>query len=135
MELANVTFQDEKGHIKVSIDDINCIICGRCISACQHEARIFEDDTERFFSDLFAGVPISLITAPAIRSNIRDYKKLFSYLKKNGVKNIYDVSLGADICVWAHIRHLEQNNSVRMITQPCPAIVLYCETYQYELIP
>jgi len=136
METANVTYQDEDGNVKVKIDHEKCIACGRCIKACTHNARYFKDDTERFFEDLKKGVPLSIITAPSIRTNIPEYKKLFTYLKKIGVKNIYDVSLGADICVWAHIKYIETNqNALPIITQPCPAIVSYFEMYRHDLLP
>ena len=135
MEMAGVTYQDENGNIKVKIDPEKCVACGRCVSACKHEARHFTDDTERFFNDLSRGVPISVIAAPAIRTNIPEYKRLFTYLKQIGVKKIYDVSLGADICIWAHIRHMDRNGVSPLITQPCPAIVTYCEKYRHDLLP
>jgi len=134
MELANITYFDNKGDIKVKIDHSKCVMCGRCIHICKHNARHYEDDTEQFFEDLAKGIPISIMAAPAIRSNIPDYKRLFFYLKKYGVNKIYDVSLGADICTWAHIRYIEKNGISNMITQPCPAIVLYCEIYQHDLL-
>ena len=140
METTNITYQDETGNIKVKIDHHKCITCGRCISACKHNARNFIDDTERFFDDLSKGVPISIIAAPSIRTNIPEFKKLFTYLKKMGVNKIYDVSLGADICIWAHIKLIEKNKSspgghIPIITQPCPAIVSYCEMYRHDLLP
>ncbi|MCL2808905.1 MAG: ATP-binding protein [Treponema sp.] len=134
METANITYQDESGNIKVKIDHNKCITCGLCVSACKHDARYFTDDTERLLDDLSNGVPISLIAAPSIKTNIPEYKKLFTYLKQLGVNKIYDVSIGADICVWAHIKHLKENGSSPIITQPCPAIVTYCEIYQHDLL-
>ena len=134
METANITYRDEDGNIKVRVDYSKCIDCGRCVSACKHKAREFADDTARFFADLSAGVPISVMAAPSVRSNIPEYKRLFTYLKALGVKKIYDVSLGADICVWAHVRHIEKNGVKPMITQPCPAIVSYCQTYRNDLL-
>jgi len=134
MELANLTFQDEAGNIKVKIDHEKCISCGRCVSACKHEARFYLDDTERFFGDLKKGTAITLIVAPSIRTNITEYKQLFTYLKQLGVKKIYDVSLGADICIWGHVRYIEKNPQKRLITQPCPVIVSYCEMYQHDLL-
>jgi len=134
MEATNITYQDEDGNIKVKIDHEKCIDCGRCITACKHNARYFEDDTERFFYDLSKGAGISLIAAPSIRTNIPDYKKLFAYLKTLGVNKIYDVSLGADICIWAHIKHIENSGSLPIITQPCPAIVSYCKLYHHDLL-
>jgi len=135
METTNITYQDETGKIKVKIDHDKCIACGRCVLACKHDARYFADDTERFFDDLSKGIPISIIAAPSIKTNIPEYKKLFTYLKKAGVNKIYDVSLGADICIWAHIKYIEKNGSSPIITQPCPAIVSYCEMHRHDLIP
>jgi len=81
LETANITYQDDAGKIKVEINHDMCVTCGRCISACRHEARYYIDDTERFFKDLAKGVPISLIVAPAIRTNIPDWHELMTYLK------------------------------------------------------
>jgi len=142
METANITYQDELGNIKVKIDHDRCITCGLCVSACKHEARSFVDDTECFFDDLQKGMPISIMAAPSIKTNMPEYKKLFTYLKQLGVNMIYDVSLGADICVWAHVKHIKQNGNsgkntagaLPIITQPCPAIVTYCEFYRHDLI-
>jgi PAS domain S-box-containing protein len=134
METANITYQDTDGSIKVKVDNTKCIACGRCVSACKHDARYFEDDTARFFNDLANGVPISLIAAPSIRTNIPEYKRLFTYLKNLGAGKIYDVSLGADICIWAHVRYIEKYGNKPMVTQPCPAIVSYCEMYRHDLL-
>ena len=134
MEVANISYKDDDGEIKVDIDLEKCIACGRCVTACKHDARYFVDDTGRFFDDLANGIPISVIAAPAIKTNIPEFKKLFTYLKQLGVKMIFDVSFGADICIWAHIRHIEKNGVSPMITQPCPAIVTYCEMYRHDLL-
>ena len=134
METANITYQDEAGDVKVRIDYDRCIACGRCISACKHEVRYYADDIDRFFDDLSEGVPISLIAAPSIRTNIPEYRKLFTYLKQRGIKKIYDVSLGADICIWAHIKYIEKNGIAPIITQPCPAIVTFCKLYRHDLL-
>ena len=134
MEMANITYQDENGNIKVKVDYAMCIACGRCISACKHNARYYEDDTAQFFADLSKGVPISLMVAPSIKTNIPNFKNLFTYLKQHGVNKIYDVSIGADICVWAHVKHIEKTKSLHMITQPCPPIVTYCEIYNHDLL-
>jgi len=134
MEMANITYRNSNGDIKVKVDHDKCISCGRCFSVCKHNARYYEDDTSRFFNDLAKGVSISLIAAPSIRVNIPEYKRLFTYLKDVGVKKIYDVSIGADICTWAHIRYIEKNGAVPLIAQPCPVVVSYCEMYRHELL-
>ncbi|MCL2100674.1 MAG: 4Fe-4S binding protein, partial [Fibromonadales bacterium] len=105
IEEANVAFKDSDGKIKVTIDDSKCIACGSCLPACDHGSRHYQDDTKRFFNDLKAGAPISVFAAPAIRINFKEYGRLFTWLRSLGVRKIYDVSLGADICTWAHIRY------------------------------
>ena len=129
------TAYSEAGQIKVKIDHCRCIACGACIQACQHESRNYSDDTERFLSDLRSGVPISMFAAPANRTNGENWGRLLTWLRKNGVRKIYDVSLGADICTWAHIRFIQKENPTSVITQPCPAIVNYILTHKHELLP
>jgi PAS domain S-box-containing protein len=135
MGMANITYQDDEGNIKVKVDSDKCILCGRCVSVCSHGSRDFIDDTARFFEDLARGEPISIIAAPSIITSIPDYKRLFTLLKKLGANHIYDVSLGADICIWGHIRYIQEYEPASIITQPCPAIVTYCEKYRHDLIP
>lgn len=133
VEGANIV-HDDGGQIKVKVDFSRCIVCGACIKACRHKCRSYYDDTERFLSDLRKGVPISLFAAPANRANGENWGRLLSWLRQMGVKKIYDVSLGADICTWAHIRYIQKNNPESIITQPCPAIVNYILMYNHDLI-
>lgn len=134
IEMANLTYRDENGDIKVKVDNTKCIACGACISVCKHEARYYHDDTAAFFADLDKGIPVSLIVAPSIRTNLPQYKRFFTWLKHLGVKKIYDASLGADICIWAHLRYIEKCAPQSLITQPCAAIVSYCEIHRHELL-
>ena len=135
VEMANITYLDDSGNLKVRVDNDACIACGLCLSVCKHDARVFHDDTERFLQDLANGVPISLMTAPSIRTGIPQWKRLLTYLRQLGVRKIYDVSLGADICIWAHLRYLAENTPRGLITQPCPAIVSYCEQHLPDSLP
>jgi ferredoxin len=133
IEGANEVSIDE-GRIRVTVDNDRCIACGACIKACRHNVRNYEDDTIVFLNDLKNGVPISLITAPANRVNGPDGGKLLTWLKNLGVRKIYDVSLGADICTWAHIRLIEKEKPGSVITQPCPAVVNYIQHYEHDLL-
>ena len=131
---ANIAYS-EKGEIKVVIDSTRCIACGACITACQHGSRDYYDDTERFLTDLRNGVQISLFAAPANRTNGENWGRLLTWLKQQGVRQIYDVSLGGDICTWAYIRYIQKNNPPSIITQPCPAIVNYILIHNHDLLP
>ena len=122
------------GKIKVSVNSEGCIACGSCIKACRHDVRDYVDDIELFMEDLKKGVGISLIVAPANRMNGNEGGRLLTWLRQLGVRKIYDVSLGADICTWAHIRHIQKNKPASVITQPCPAIVNYIQLYAQDLL-
>lgn len=131
---ANISYVADDGN-KVKIDENKCIMCGKCIEVCEHDARGYSDDTERFFEDLENGKAITVIAAPSVRVNFPEYERLFGYLKSKRVDLIYDVSYGADITTWAYLKAISENDIKSVIAQPCPAIVSYIEKYKPELIP
>lgn len=130
---ANAAILDGERNI-VNIDNDKCIRCGSCIKICDHDARYYQDDTEDFFNDLKKGAKISIIAAPAVRFNFKNYKKLLGFLKNCGVNLVYDVSFGADITTWAYLKAITENNLNSVVAQPCPAIVNYVEKYKPELM-
>ena len=133
---ANITHENN-GEFTIEIDNSKCIACGACLPACHHGSRYYEDDTERFFEDLRQGVPINMFAAPAARTNfdrVGGVGRVLTWLRSLGVQKIYDVSLGADICVWGHIRYIQKNGPRPLITQPCPAIVSYILLHRNELL-
>ena len=134
VEEANVAYMEED-EIKVRVDTDKCIACGACLHACPHHSRSYVDDTERFFEDLRNGQAISVFCAPASRANLEEWDRVLALLRKMGVRKIYDVSMGADICTWAHIRHIQKYAPETLITQPCPAIVDYILLHRSELVP
>ncbi|MCL1988950.1 MAG: methyl-accepting chemotaxis protein [Firmicutes bacterium] len=132
---ANVSsLEDDK--MSVIVDDDKCISCGACIDACHHGARNFLDDTKQFFEDLANGEPISIMIAPAIRTNFKEgeWRRFITWFRELGIQKVFDVSLGADICTWVHVRYLQRHRSPHFITQPCPAIVNYVLLHKNELL-
>jgi len=131
---ANITVMTENGP-RIEVNRKACINCGSCFDACDHHARVYEDDTERFFADLAAGKKISIILAPAFLANYpKEYGSVLGGLKAAGVNRIVSVSYGADITTWAYINYLTKNKLEGAISQPCPAIVNYIEKYVPDLI-
>ena len=132
---ANIAKFDAEGRHIIEINNERCLKCGECIHACAHEARYFTDDTDLFIKDIKSGVGISVIVAPAVKVAFDgNWRHSIGYLRDLGVKGIYDVSYGADICTWAHVRFLEKNPKANIISQPCAAIVNYITHYKPELI-
>lgn len=132
---ANVVKYGEDGKLIIDIDDNSCIRCGECIKACSHEARYFNDDTQRFFNDLKQGEKIILFAPPAIKIAFDGkWRHVLQWFRKNNIENIYDISLGADICTWAYLKYLEKNKGEKIISQPCPAIVNYALKHNNKIL-
>lgn len=132
---ANTVEHDESGNVIFNINADKCIRCGACVKICSHNARNYEDDTDSFWSDLKSGQKIIVICAPAIKVSFDGcWRNVLDILTKNGVKHIYDVSFGADICTWGHIRYLEKHPGAKLISTPCPAIVNYIKKFCHDAL-
>ena len=135
VEDANIARKDEEGKLRILIDDEKCIRCGECIRTCSHGSRSFEDDIETFLEDLKAKKEIAVIAAPSIKIAFDgNWRHVLQWLRNQGIEKIYDVSYGADICTWAHIRYLQAHPGAKLISQPCAAVVNYVLRHKPELL-
>lgn len=132
---ANMT-RTENGRIIISINDKNCIHCGECVKSCVHGARYYDDDTEKLIEDMRSGKEINIIAAPAVRIAFgNDWRRVMLWLRQMGAKNIYDVSFGADICTYMHLKAIKERRVGKIISQPCAALTDYILKYKHDLIP
>ncbi len=130
---ANMTKQLEDGRFITMVNHDKCIGCGECVKKCNHGARDFIDDTDECISEMIKE-KIIIMASPAIKTVLpTKWKGVLDWFKKQGC-TIFDVSFGADICTWAHLRTIEQDKIGNIVTQQCPAIVKYIETYQPKLL-
>ena len=119
----------------VTLNPDLCIGCGSCIEACTHGARTGIDDSKQFFAELKKGTPMVAIVAPAVAVNFKGRDlELNGWLKSIGVKAVFDVSFGAELTTKSYVEQLTKENPKLMISQPCPALVSYIETYRPNLI-
>ena len=134
---ANISFTDpEDGLAHIRVNGDWCIKCGACLDACEHDARDYEDDTDRFFRDLESGKPITLLIAPSFKANYpEDYERILGGLKALGIRHMISVSFGADISLWAYLKYIKEHSFYGNITNPCPVVVDYIEKYEPKLIP
>jgi iron only hydrogenase large subunit-like protein len=119
----------------VTVNENLCIGCGNCIKHCSHDAREGLDDFDRFVSALSAGRKLIAVAAPAVASSFPGlYLNFNGWLQSLGVKEVFDVSFGAELTVKSYLEHVKSNNPECVIAQPCPAIVSYIEIYHPELL-
>lgn len=130
---ANITKMLNNGRFVTTVNPDKCIACGECVRNCSHGARDYVDDTEKCMASLGRGRTI-ILAAPSIKTVYpTKWKGILDWFRKKNCI-IYDVSFGADICTWAHLRAIEMSKVEKIITQPCAAIVKYVETYQPKLL-
>jgi len=130
---ANMTKQLEDGRFITMVNPNKCIACGECVKKCNHGARDFIDDTDECIANIVKE-KIIIMASPALKTALpTKWKGVLDWFKKQGC-TVFDVSYGADICTWAHMRTLEQDKIGNIITQQCPAVVKYIETYQPKLL-
>lgn len=132
---ANVAKTNDQEKLIIHIDENKCIKCGACIKVCSHNARTYGDDIDAFMKDMKSGKELILIAAPSIKIAFDgNWRHVLQWFRNQGIKKIYDVSYGADICTWAHIRYLEQHPDAKLISQPCAAVVNYILKHRQELL-
>lgn len=130
---ANITTMREDGTFVTTVNPEKCICCGECVRSCMHGARDYNDDTEAFMNHI-KNKEAALLVTPAIKAaHPTLWKPILDWFKRKNVKT-YDVSYGADICTWAHLRAIENKDVNNIITQPCAAIVNFIETYEPDLL-
>lgn len=118
----------------VHINPDQCIKCGECIKGCTHNARYYDDDLEEMMK-LIKTNNVSLIVAPAIKTAMDGkWRHVLNWLKEQGVREVYDVSFGADICTYMHLEYLKMHPEKKIISQPCAAIVNYAEKHKPQLL-
>lgn len=132
---ANVSVSQKSGKNAMLVDDKECTLCGTCLDACTHDAREYQDDTEKFISDLVGGAEFSLLIAPSFSINYpNEYKHVMGYLKSLGVIDFYAVGFGADITIWGYLNYISKSKSAGNIAQPCPAVISHIEKHTPSLL-
>ena len=131
-----VKFANDASGDTVKVIHDRCIGCGQCLKACTHKARIGLDDANAFWADLGRRVKTVAIVAPAVAAQFPDrYLRLNGWLASLGVEAVFDVSFGAELTVKSYLEHLKRDRPACVVSQPCPAIVSYCQIYRPELLP
>ena len=138
-EANHTSINPETGKSVTIVNSEKCIACGECIRVCQHGARSYDDDIDEYMKSLRNHEKSVMVVTPSFKTAFpTTWRRILDWFRTQGVTAIYDVSYGADICSWAHLRYvtdaLNANTEVKIVTQPCAAIVNYCKKYRPELI-
>ena len=118
-----------------------CIDCGLCVVACEHGAREYRDDCETVMKALSGSRKISALIDPVFYMIYGNKSaEILGYLKDIGINKIYDVAYGAEICMYAHAKHIKEhmdpNGQCRQfVANTCGGLNNYVSCNAPQLIP
>ncbi len=135
---------------ELKLNDMPCINCGQCITACPVGALYEKDETKQVW-DLIADETKHVVVqpAPAVRAALGEEfgmpmgtcvtGKMVAALRRMGFDKIFDTDFAADLTIMEEstelIGRIKNQGVLPMITSCSPGWIKFCETYYPEFIP
>lgn len=119
------------GQAKVIHD--RCIGCGNCVRVCSQHAKQVVDSIPRLKDLLTGDRQVAAIVAPSFPADFDEPEKYPAVLRALGFRWVSEVAFGADL-VARKYRDLLENGSGPWIATSCPAVVMYVEKYEPDLV-
>ena len=134
----------------MKLNDMPCINCGQCITACPVGALYVKDSTKKVW-ELIGDENKHVVVqpAPAVRAALGEEfglsmgtsvtGKMAAALRRLGFDKVFDTDFGADLTILEEANELidrvKNGGTLPMITSCSPGWIKFCETYYPDFIP
>ncbi len=127
-----------------------CVGCGQCAAVCPTGAIVVKNHINNVWDAIDnSEIKTTVQIAPAVRvslgrelnlpEGVNSFGKIVAALRRMGIDEVYDTSLGADLTVLEEseefISRLEKGENLPLITSCCPGWVQFCEKKHPEFLP
>lgn len=133
----------------LKLNDMACINCGQCITACPVGALYEKDETKQVWDLINSPKHVVVQPAPAVRAALGEEfgmpigtavtGKLAAALRRLGFDKVFDTDFAADLTIMEEgtelIGRIQNGGVLPMITSCSPGWIKFCETYYPEFIP
>ena len=134
----------------MKLNDMACINCGQCITACPVGALYEKDSTKKVWALLNDPAKHVVVQpAPAVRAALGEEfgmpmgtsvtGKMVAALRRLGFNKVFDTDFAADLTILEEatelVNRVNEGGVLPMITSCSPGWIKYCETYYPEFIP
>ncbi len=132
-----------------SIRDVNCSLCGQCITHCPVGALTVRDDTQKVREAVAdPGKIVVVQVAPAVRAAWGDAvglepemateKRMVAAIRSLGVDYVFDTDFSADLTIMEEgselIEHIKEGKEGPMFTSCCPGWVRFLKLEYPQLV-